>query len=713
MKKSLCITLVGLAAGWAGSVPAGETNGNVTVTLTPGITYVNVRGDEHRFRQDWWINDGVNGGIENLTIDRPLKGDWTLHGEGRVIFDAHDYGVQLKIANPNIGFVRAGYTTYRKYYDNSGGYFNFSLIGPAVAGPTMLTVTDELGLDISHIFAEVGLTLPNWPVAVLGYERLQKDGTKSMVEWGSVNENGAGSRTRKIFPATKDLTDIVDIVKVEVDHDIQNVHLGNQFRYEKYSTDSLRLDDGAFTFGGPVVSNRTVTARETYQHDAFFNTFHLESHVHEMVYLSMGYLFMDLRGDAGWDVNTYDGLGNLLLVGGTPPAVSRDRDQQTLFVNLDQNSHVWNGNIMVGPFFKKSTSFYGGIQAEKTETDSAGAAELFEGTEAPAEASTFSSNNDKSWFQERIGVRFTGIPHTTLFAEGKFDQGNHGLLEQEIVTGLPNPTNLVETLDRYTDTDTERQEYKVGFNTAPIRQVMLSGNYRHSRRVNRHNNLIDTETLDLDTNLDGIVDTVEAEHQDGYSAFIDRQTLITDDVAVKLTVRPHTKMNVSFKYQYVTTKIDTIFETAGSSGETGDYQANIYTVGATVVPINRLYCTALFSYQDTHTTSQDNGSLAIATSNGDVYSVVAGAGYALDDKTDLRLDYSFSLANNSEGISLTGLDLGADYTRHGVSVNLSRKLRENIIASLRYGYYDLKDDAAGGFNNYSAHLVGGSCTIRF
>jgi len=700
MKQAISNLLLGFvpAALLMGGVARAAEPAEPTVSATPTVRYAHVDGDENRFRHDWWVKDGLTGGLEELTIERKLKKDWLLNLSGRAIFDEEDYAVHLEIVNPNFGFVRAGYTEFRKYYDNSGGFFDFTLIGPAVAGPTMLEAGDDLHMDIGRIYAEIGLTLPKWPVLVLGYERAFKKGTKSMAEWGSVSEAGTGSRTRKIFPATKDVDETVDIFKVDVEHEIENVQIANSFRFEIYDMDVKRLDDGAFTFGGPVASNRTVTARETYQHDLFSNIFRMESHVNEKVFWSMGYLFLDSRGDAGIDIDTFNGLGQLLTVA-NGLAISRDRDQQTLFVDLDQNSHVLNGNVMFGPFFKKTTSFYGGIQAEKTETDGREAAELFEGTEAPAEANESLVHNDKEWFEERIGVRFSGIPFTTLYAEGKWNQGNIALFEEELVTNPPNPEELFL---RYTDTDVSRQDYRVGFNTAPIRQLTLSSYYRHNRRENDYHGLIDQ-----------LIEDGEDVGQPGYSGFIDRQTLTTDEVGAKLTIRPRSNLSFSFKYQFVMTDTYTTFEDPTASNQTGDYKSSIYTVGATLVPIPRMFCSALFSYQDTRTIAQDNGSLAVATWRGDVYSVVGSVGYALDNKTDIRADYSFSTTDNAQPISLTGLDLGSDYTRHGLTVTLSRALRHNVLARLRYGFFDFEEDNTGGFNDYTAHLVAGSVTVRF
>jgi hypothetical protein len=101
------------------------------------------------------------------------------------------------------------------------------------------------------------------------------------------------------------------------------------------------------------------------------------------------------------------------------------------------------------------------------------------------------------------------------------------------------------------------------------------------------------------------------------------------------------------------------------------------------------------------------------TYHGDALSILGALGYALDDKTDLRAEYSFSAANNFEDNSAAGLPYGADYQRHGVLLSLSRQLRENVVGRIGYGYYDLSEDNTGGINDYTAHLFSVACSVRF
>jgi hypothetical protein len=139
----------------------------------------------------------------------------------------------------------------------------------------------------------------------------------------------------------------------------------------------------------------------------------------------------------------------------------------------------------------------------------------------------------------------------------------------------------------------------------------------------------------------------------------------------------------------------------------GQYDANIYSVSATVVPISRLYLTGLFSLQDTHTLSE------IATYKGNVYTAIGTAGFALDKKSDLTVEYSYSRSENFRDTSATALPLGIDYHRHGLMAGVSRKFTKHVEARLRYGWYEYVESSTGGLNNYRAQLASASCTVRF
>jgi hypothetical protein len=640
-----------------------QTNSPIQLSGTPEVTYAKVSGNAQKFREDLGIQPGWNGGVENGTLHYDLGKDTTLDGEGRFIIDEHDYKFQLQLTKKDVGYVRAGYTEYREYYDSQGGFY-----GPFT--PSSFRLNRDLRVDNSDIFFEAGLTLPDFPKVTVGYERQLRDGDESLVEWGGVTQ---GATTRKIYPSVNGIKEHTDIVKLNTEYDISKVHLLDEFRYEHFGSDDTR-DDTSINLD--TSSSQTVTVHENYHHDAFFNTFHMDSHVNDKVYWSLGYLHNSLSGEGAMQVAGPASPGPF-DVGGTANGIG---------VNLD--SDVVNLNSMLGPF--KGLILYGGLQAEKTDTHGLTGALLTQATFSPTTNVVHSFEGTKS-LSETLGMRYVKIPYTTLYAEGQWNEEQIDLDQAETQDG-------VSSLALDSEETTTRQDYRVGFNTAPLSRVTLAGRYRH---------YIDQNDYDYGT------DTVA-----GYPGFITAQDFTSDEVMTKLTLRPCARFSVAFTYQLVATDIRTTTEaipvfTPGGTLQSGDYDANIYSVSATVTPLSRWYLTGYFSLQDTRTATPVNQDAAVQTYRGNVYTAMATTGYALDKKTDLTLEYTYSRSDNFVNNSAAGLPLGLDFQRHAVQAGVSRKINKNVVARLRYGFYSYDESSTGGFNNYIAHLASASCSVRF
>jgi hypothetical protein len=633
--------------------------------VTPTLRYLTVDGDEEKFREDWWIREHWAGGIGAFTLQYMYDNDAALSLEGRAILPEEDYELLFQVTKPDVGFLHAGYTEYRKYFDGTGGFFE--------RFPTpSFELANDMHLDIGNLFIDVGLSIPNWPKLVFGYEHQFKDGRKSLLEWGSVTEGGI---TRNIFPAFKEIDEEADIFKAEVEHETGTVQVGDKVRYEHYRTATKRFGEERDLDAG---TSETVSVSENYSHHVFSNTLHLESHVNEKVYWSVGYLFTNLDGGTAFRMST--------TPFGPEPF---DKNWFTRSADIDQDSHVANVNALFGPF--KDLTLYGGLQAETTETKGDTDGVLTEtsfpgGGEVTPEA-VIVSRTDKGSLEETVGARYTGIKYTTLYAEGKWTQQNIDLFERELEDNVLN-------FERSTDTEVERERYTVGFNTSPIPRTTLSARYRRRYHDNDYNHLLDTEP--------------------GYSAFITAQDFTSDEITTKLTVRPSSRVKVSLKYQLVATDIDTQSDTTPPSAvQSGDYDADIYSVSITVTPISRLYLTGLFSYQDARSTAFDNGVPSVITYDGDVYTVIGTAGYAIDEKTDLTGEYLYTRSDNFTDNSADGLPLGLDNQRQGLLVGISRRITKNADASLHYGFYKYEEDSNGGADNYTVHLVSTSWVFRF
>jgi len=632
--------------------------------ITPTLRYVTVDGDEEKFREDWWVQGDWAAGFEEFTLNRVYGNDVALSLEGQAILPEEDYKLLFHLTKPDAGSVHAGYTEYRKYSDGTGGFFKpFSV--------SSFELDNDMHLDIGDLFIDVGLTVPDWPKIAFGYEHQFKSGSKSLVEWGGVTEGGT---TRNIFPSFKDIDEEADIFKAEIEHEIGKVQVGDLLRYEHYRAATKRYGEERNLDAG---TSERVTVSENYSHHVFSNTLHLESHVNEKLYWSFGYLFTSLKGDASFRMST--------IPFGPEPF---DKNWFTRLVDVDQDSHVANLNALFGPF--KDLSFYAGLQAETTETEGDTDAVLNEtlpGVGEVAPEAVIVSRTDKGSFEETVGVRYTGIRYTTLYAEGKWTQQNIDLFERELEDSVLN-------FERSTDTEVGRQRYTVGFNTSPIPRTTLSARYRRRYHDNDYNHLLDTEP--------------------GYSAFITAQDFTSDEITAKLTVRPSSHWKVSLNYELVAAGIDTLTDTAPPSAvQSGDYDADIYSVSITVTPISRLYLTGLLSYQDARSTAFDNGSPSVITYEGDVYAVIGTAGFAIDTKTNLNVEYMYTRSDNFNDNSADGLPLGLDNQRHGLLMGLSRRITETMKAELRYGFYTYDENGNGGVDDYTAHLIGASWSMLF
>ena len=112
---------------------------------------------------------------------------------GHVLPDDYKFG--LSVDRNDLGFVHSGWEQYRKYFDDTGGYY------PALVQPAP-SLGEDLHLDIGKAWVDFGLTLPDWPRMVLGYEYDYKRGNEATTEWGAVGT--VLPSARNIAPASEE-----------------------------------------------------------------------------------------------------------------------------------------------------------------------------------------------------------------------------------------------------------------------------------------------------------------------------------------------------------------------------------------------------------------------------------------------------------------------------------------------------------------------------
>src|SRR6185436_14362185 len=104
-------------APWASAAPTKVEE----ITISPTAGWLFVSGDNHKFREHYWQRDGFLGGIEQFELFQQTDPDTRSWVTGRALRD--DFKVALKVERKELGFVNVGWEQYRKYYDDTGGYF--------------------------------------------------------------------------------------------------------------------------------------------------------------------------------------------------------------------------------------------------------------------------------------------------------------------------------------------------------------------------------------------------------------------------------------------------------------------------------------------------------------------------------------------------------------------------------------------------------------
>ena len=666
---------------------AAETN-KINFAVTPSIQWFSVNGDERKFREHTGIKEGWNGGLQSLHVQQQLGPDRRLTFDARAFPNPEEYSFRLQIEQRDLGFARFGFEQYREYYDDTGSHY------PRLAPPSF-DLNRDLHLDIGRAYVDFGLTLPDWPRLVFGYEFRYRDGTKSILQWGDAGTiepqfNPDTTDAKKIFPASKRIDEQVHIFKFDLDHEIGGVGIENRFRAELYDNSTHRETMSFLDLSGAGM-NRTFSIRESADHFQASDSFSLQKQILDWLFLSGGYHYGHLDGQYGLSVQPNFPTGEFF---------SFDRYYFTEAVILEQDTHTFNLNTQLGPW--SGFTLYGGAQSEWMSQRGFGDVRLDEGfpsTLGGAEPRPvfLDSNLDRASVEEHAGARFTAIPYTVLFVEGR--------AVQESIDQTEARTGAGSEFLRDTDTTGDLYEGRVGFTISPWTPVSLTAHYKRRER---------------NWDYDHLADLDEWRGDNGYSAFITAQQVNLDEISAKLSLRPANWIKLGLTYQLLSSESElttlpipegSFAETPGGTVHAYNYDAHIYSANIALNPWQRIYLNGTFSYRHSRTSIGHNFSPTVVDYEGDLYSAITSATYVLNNKADLTASYTYSWADYGQNNDPEGLPVGIIYDWHIVSTGITRRFKKNISTNLQYRFYQYDQDSSGGMNNYTAHGVLASLTM--
>lgn len=662
---SLLRAWIDQGAPWEKAAP---TN-NLAFSFSPIIGDTKVIGDHAKYREQYWQKDGPNGGVEQFELSEQTGPDtrWLLTGHALV----DDYLIGLSVDRNDLGFVHSGWQQYRKYYDDTGGYYPSFM-------PAAPTSADDLHLDIGKAWVDVGLTLPDWPRLVLGYEYDYRQGNQATTEWNAVSDSQG--TTRNIGPNSQSVDEGVHILKFDLNDDIKGVAVEDRFRGEFYhlSTGSTNVASGAFV--------EKINEGATYFQGA--NTLRLEKKFNDWFFGSAGYLYSKMNADSSFNLDA----PTVLQVASLP------------HVTLEEESHVGNVNGLFGPF--NGLVISSGVQAEWTRQHGFGTG-VFD-QEAPPPGLgiltpfNVASDYDQTSLKENLSLQYSKIPFTGLFADGHFEQQNIGQYDQFSASqDILNKSVFLQ----HTAFSGQLSDIRAGFDTSPWRAVFFSAQYRHENDASQYDSAPLIQPI-----------------QTGYPTFIHSRDLITDEVETKLVLHPVTwfKTTLTYRYESADYDVDTgpydLFGSVISPGgglSAGNDRSHTFSVSAMFTPTPRLFLSTTASYQISKLQTFADGSPAVVPYQGDIYTVFADGTYVLSQFTDVSAGYIFSEAGYGQNNFAGGLPLGMNYQRHTAQIRWLRRFGKNLSTQLQYRFDYYAQPSDGGATNYRAHSIFGLLTYRF
>ncbi len=661
------------------SPPAAPDEADLVNWIQFGVGGNFVKGNRAQFQQQKGVQPGIFGGIESFHFETPVDKQGLFSVDGRGMLDNHDYSVKLELSHPDKGYVRFSYTQYREYYDGTGGY----LPSNGLSFPGLYD--NRLAVDRSHFSLEAGLTLPDKPVVTFRYDYETRTGDKDSTIWGQTLLGPGGSQ-KKIVPAFRVLDESQHLFALDVKHSLGETDFGLGGRYELQWNQDQR---NVIQQPNQGTTSRILTQDEGVKADMFNVHAYTDTKLSEKWEFTTGYSFTTLHSALSGDrLNT--------------PVITPLTAADTRFVNLaggsDVNQYVLNLNLMCSP--NKNWYIVPAVRVEKADTSGASVDNTVTGNSPQVtSATTQFANSDEGalYVTESLDVRYVGITNWAFYARLEFSEDQADLREQ-----FGANVNLPPTLFRDTEWNRLVQKYSLGANWYPTRRANFAVQYYHKLSDNDYHNLRDSTS-----NVGG----------DRYPAYFGTQNFDVHDLNFRVTWRPFTLLTLVSRYDFQLNRVYT-HQDQLPPVQSGVNERHVFGQTISWTPWNRLYLQAGGNYvlDTTHSPVEDlSGAMSgvILSSPNNYWTLNGTIGFALDNKTDLQLTYSYYEANNYVDNSAVGMPYGSGAKEHEVGAALTRQVSRNLRWTMRYAFSSYRDQTSGGALNYEAQGIQTSIQYRF
>src|SRR5262245_30950528 len=592
-RRFLALVFVGTL--FAAGVRAGTDGKAITATATEeqpeeyknwielAIGGVITSGDRAQFEQEHRLpGDQVYGGIQDLHFEGTFDKDGVFSVDGHAIVAFNDYDITVQLSKPSLGYIKAGYTEFRTWYDGNAGFFPHNDVFFNSPYP-------EMHIDRGDAWIELGLRAPNWPEITIRYDHEFRFGQKDSTVWGDTNLTGlAVQPTRKIVPSFQNLDEKRDIFSFEGSKTIGNTDVLLGMRYEHNTNDySLNMERGAGQLP-PVVpppgQQRKVTQQQNNDVDLFSGHGITETRITDNLWFTAGYSYTtitnDLSGSRIFGTHWDEAFGEPV-----PTLGSSDHAFIDLAGTAQIKENLFNANLFWMPLENLAILTGFRYTHENMDTESTFIAEELVPNTPPftplnpeggfhfafAEPTKGGRNADYKLFAERVEFRYNGIKDWLFYAEGEWEEEWGHVDEFQSL-------DETEPLDK--NTNALGQKYTIGFTWYASMRLNFAGRYFH--RIASYDE-----------------DLFSSEHQR-----LLNQDWNIDDFNIWMTFRPKLPtclgtLALVTRYDFVHTSIDGqwFFEDETLAElQTGEIKNHVISESLNWNPLPRFFLQATFSY---------------------------------------------------------------------------------------------------------------------
>ena len=170
----------------------------------------------------------------------------------------------------------------------------------------------------------------------------------------------------------------------------------------------------------------------------------------------------------------------------------------------------------------------------------------------------------------------------------------------------------------------------------------------------------------------------------------------------RVSWKPASMLSLVTRYDYQRSTI-TSNEAGLTTVESSRMTSHILSESATWTPVPRLYLTG--NVNMTWDQLATPAYRFVLNSDNNYINGSLGAGYALAQRDDLYLDYSYFRANNFVDNSAVSLPYGADQRQSGTFLTWVRRQTAQLVYTVKYGYVTNRDGTWAGRSNFAAHVI--------